>query len=313
MESLVTGGAGFIGSHLVEALVERGDAVRVLDDFSTGRMANLGRVASKIDVIRGDIRDRATVREAANGVDTVFHQAALVSVPLSVADPATNHAINVDGTFNLLEAARLEGVTCFVYASSAAVYGDSTILPKVETMPTEPVSPYGLAKSIGEQYAQLYTRVYGLRTVGLRYFNVYGPRQDPGSPYSGVISIFIDRLLAGVAPTIYGDGSQTRDFIYVSDVVRANVLAAETPAASGHVLNICTSRPSTILELWDTLQAFGHTDLAPEFADERPGDVKHSWASFEKAHHLLGFAPRVGLAQGLQRTVKWYRTGDDRR
>ena len=220
--SLVSGGAGFIGSHLVEALVSRGDVVRVLDNLSTGRVENLAAVASSIDLVEGDIRDPDTVRAALRGVERVFHQAALVSVPQSVEDPMTTHAINVDGTLNLLNAAREAGAQSFVYASSSAVYGDLPELPKVETMPAAPVSPYGLSKQIDEQYAQLFTQLYGLRTVGLRYFNVYGPRQDPSSPYSGVISIFIDHLLANTRPTIYGDGRQTRDFIYVADVVQAN-------------------------------------------------------------------------------------------
>ncbi len=313
MRSLVTGGAGFIGSHLVEALVKRGHSVRVLDDFSTGKRANLASVADRIELIEGDIRDRGAVQAAVRGADWVFHQAALVSVPLSVADPATNHTINVDGTLTVLEAARLEGVKCFVYASSAAVCGNSAGLPKVETMPVDPVSPYGLAKSIGEQYAQLYAQLYGLRTVGLRYFNVYGPRQDPRSPYSGVISIFVDHLANGIEPTIYGDGQQTRDFVFVSDVVRANLLAADAGEAAGQVLNVSTSRATTILELWETLQSFAGSRLHPRFEDERRGDVRHSQASFDKARALLGYEPRVELAEGLRQTWEWYRGTSDRR
>ena len=305
--SLVSGGAGFIGSHLVEALVRRGNTVRVLDNFSTGRAENLAAVASDIELIEGDIRDPDTVRAAVEGVDRVFHQAALVSVPLSLEDPVTTHAINVNGTLNLLNAAREGGVQSFVYASSSAVYGDLPELPKVETMSAAPISPYGLSKQIDEQYARLFTRLYSVRTVGLRYFNVYGPRQDPSSPYSGVISIFIDHLLADTPPTIYGDGQQTRDFIYVADVVQASLLAADTPDTTGQVFNVSTNQAHTIAELLEMLQAIAGTRMAPRFASKRPGDIPHSYASYEKAHQVLGFEPEVGFAEGLRRTFDWYR------
>ena len=304
---LVTGGAGFIGSHLVEALVKRGDAVRVLDNLSTGRAENLAAVSRAIELVEGDIRDRDTVRDATQGVDRVFHQAALVSVPLSVKDPTTTFAINVDGTLNLLEAARQAGVRSFVFASSSAVYGDLPGLPKTETSAVNPISPYGLSKYIDEQYAKLYSQLYGLQTVGLRYFNVYGPRQDPSSPYSGVISIFIERLLANAPATIYGGGQQTRDFIYVSDVVQANLLAAECAAASDQVFNISRNEAHTILQLWETLQLLVGTALTPQFGAERQGDVRHSRASFEKARGILGFEPEIDLAVGLRRTLAWYR------
>jgi UDP-glucose 4-epimerase len=304
---LVTGGAGFIGSHLVEALVRRGDAVRVLDNLSTGREQNLAAVADAVELIQGDIRDRDVVHRSMAGTDLVFHQAALVSVPLSVQEPALNHAINVDGTFHVMDVARQVGVRCLVYASSSAVYGDLPGLPKTEEMEIAPLSPYGLAKLVGERYAGLFHTCYGLPAIGLRYLNVYGPRQDPGSPYSGVISIFIDRLLAGRRPTIYGDGQQTRDFVYVADVVRANLLAAETPAASGEVLNVSTGRPVTINALWATLQDIAGTDLPPHFAEERKGDIRHSSASFEKARWMVGYEPRTSLAEGLRHTLEWYR------
>ena len=306
-QSLVTGGAGFIGSHLVEALVGQGDEVRVLDNLSTGRRENLTAVADSIELIEGDIRDPNAVGAAVRGVERIFHQAAVVSVPMSVRDPVTNHAVNVDGTLNLLDAARVAGVECFVYASSSAVYGDLPDLPKVETMPTAAISPYGLSKHIGEQYARLFTQLYGLRTVGLRYFNVYGPRQDPSSPYSGVISIFVDHLLANTPPSIYGDGRQTRDFIYVADVVRANLLAAGAPDAAGEVFNVSTNQSFTIVELWETLQIIAGTHLAPRFGEERLGDIRHSYASCEHARQTIGFEPEINFRDGLRRTFAWYR------
>jgi len=305
---LVTGGAGFIGSHLVEALVARGDAVRVLDNFSTGKEANLSAVADRIELIRGDICDLDAVRKAVAGVQLVFHQAALVSVPRSMHEPATNHAINIDGTFNVLEAAREVAVDGVVLASSAAVYGDLPGLPKSEDMPTGPTSPYGLAKLVGEQYARLYRQCYGLPTVALRYFNVYGPRQDPSSPYSGVISIFMDRLLAGDGVTIYGDGEQTRDFVYVADIVRANLLAASSPPeAAGQVFNVSTGQATTINALWDTLQAIAGGSQPARHADARSGDIRHSVASPERARRVLGYEPSTPLTEGLRRTLEWYR------
>lgn len=310
--ALVTGGAGFIGSHLVEALVLRGHTVRVIDDFSTGKSENLQSVASQIDLIEGDIRDSETVRSAVDGADWVFHQAALVSVPLSITNPVRNHIMNVDGTLNLLDAARHAGVRRFIYASSAAIYGDSAELPKAETMLAAPISPYGLSKLIGEQYARLYSRLYGLQTVGMRYFNVYGPRQDPGSPYSGVISIFMARLQAGARPTIYGDGQQTRDFVFVSDVVEANLLAATAPAsAAGQVFNVSTGRGTSILDLWVTMQRIAGTDIVPAFAEERPGDVRYSRATYARAREILGYKPRVALADGLRQTLAWSREAND--
>ena len=307
MKTLVTGGAGFIGSHLVEALLRRGHDVRVLDDFSTGRAENLRAVASEIHLMEGDIRDLQAVSMAVADIDLVFHQAAFVSVPLSVQDPITNHSINVDGTLNVLVAAQRSGVKRLVYASSAAVYGDSIALPKVESLPVAPVSPYALSKSIDEQYARLYHQLHGLQTIGLRYFNVYGPRQDPGSPYSGVISIFMDCLQDGMRPTIYGDGQQTRDFVFVEDIVEANVRAALAPGAAGRVFNISTGQATSILDLWGTIQEVAGTELPPRFGDERPGDVRHSWASYAHAREILGFEPGTALADGLRRTLEWYR------
>ncbi len=303
MRSLVTGGAGFIGSHLVEALVARGDRVRVLDDFSTGKRGNLAAVAGNVEVIEGDIRDPAAVRAAMDGVERVFHQAALVSVPRSVEDPAANHTINVDGTFHLLDAARQARVPAFVHASSAAVYGDLPGLPKTEDMPIAPLSPYGLAKRIGEEYVELFGRLYGLPGISLRYFNVYGPRQDPSSPYSGVISIFIERLLEGNPPTIFGDGEQTRDFIYVADVVRANLLAAEA-AQMGGVYNVSTGEATSISALWREIQGIAGVYVKPRFAPARAGDVRHSVASYERARANLGFRPEISLNEGLRQTLR---------
>jgi UDP-glucose 4-epimerase len=313
MIALVTGGAGFIGSHLVEALVRRGDGVRVLDNLSTGRISNLASVIDRVEFLEGDIRDVKAVDSAVEGVDGIFHQAAMVSVPLSVEQPMTNHAINVDGTLNVLEAARRHRVGKVVYASSASVYGDENDPPLVETMAPRPISPYGLSKFVNEQYARLYARTYGISAIGLRYFNVYGPRQDPGSPYSGVITIFIHRMMSGRRPTIYGDGTQTRDYVYVSDIVRANLLAAESAGGAGDVFNISTNHETSVLELWHALTDTAGVDLAPEFGPERPGDVQRSWASFERARRVLGYEPLVELTEGIRRTLEWMRAADDLR
>lgn len=308
---LVTGGAGFIGSHLVEALVRRGDRVRVLDNFTTGKKENLASVWDQIELIEGDIRDRSAVCRAVAGVEQIFHQAALVSVPLSVQDPLANHTVNVDGTFNLLNAAREAEVQTFVYASSAAVYGDLPDPLKVESVTPAPLSPYGLAKRIGEEYAALFTHLYGLNIVCLRYFNVYGPRQDPHSPYSGVISIFLERARTGQPATIFGDGHQRRDFVYVGDVVRANLMAAACPAASGRVFNVGTGHATTILRLWDLVQTVVGVRLPAQFAPERAGDVRHSVADPDLARRVLGFEARTPLLDGLRETWEWYRSARD--
>jgi nucleoside-diphosphate-sugar epimerase len=304
---LVTGGAGFIGSHIAEALVERGARVRVLDSLLTGRRENLAHLADRIEFIEGDIRDEETTRRAVEGVGVVFHEAAIPSVPRSVKEPRLNHDVNVNGTFNVLMAARDAGVRRVVYAASSSAYGETEVLPKREEMPPSPLSPYAAAKLFGEYYCQVFTRVYGLETVGLRYFNVFGPRQDPSSPYSGVISKFVTSLLAGEAPTIYGDGEQSRDFTYIDNVVDANLRAAGAPEAAGEVINTAIGERITLNALLGELQRIIGTELKPQHADERAGDVRHSLADITRARRLLGYEPLVGLAEGLRRTVEWYK------
>jgi len=304
---LVTGGAGFIGSHIAEALVKRGDRVRVLDNLITGRRENLSPIADRIEFIEGDIRDYAATLRAAEGVSVIFHQAAVPSVPRSVAEPALNHDINVNGTFNVLMAARDAGARRVVYAASSSAYGDTETLPKHEEMSPSPLSPYAAAKLFGEYYCRVFTQVYNLETVSLRYFNVFGPRQDPSSPYSGVISKFITSLLAGEAPMIYGDGEQSRDFTYVSNVVDANLRAAESGEAVGQVINLGIGERVTINQLLAELQKIIGSNLPARYEEARAGDVRHSLAAISRAKDLIGYLPLVGLAEGLRRTVSWYR------
>jgi len=303
---LVTGGAGFIGSHIAEALVERGDRVRVLDSLITGRRENLSPIADRIEFIEGDIRDYATTLRAAEGVSVIFHQAAVPSVPRSVAEPALNHDINVNGTFNVLMAARDAGARRVVYAASSSAYGDTETLPKHEEMLPSPLSPYAAAKLFGEYYCRVFTQVYNLETVSLRYFNVFGPRQDPSSPYSGVISKFITSLLAGEAPMIYGNGEQSRDFTYVSNVVDANLRAAESGEAVGQVINLGIGERVTINQLLAELQKIIGSNLPARYEEARAGDVRHSLAAISRAKDLIDYLPLVGLAEGLRRTVAWY-------
>ncbi len=304
---LVTGGAGFIGSHIAEALVKRGDRVRVLDNFMTGKRENLTHLTGKIEFIEADIRDYAAIRQATEGVQVVFHEAAIPSVPRSVADPQLSHDVNVNGTFNVLMAARDAGAQRLVFAASSSAYGDTEVLPKTETMMPNPLSPYAAAKIVGELYCQTFTRVYGLETVALRYFNVFGPRQDPTSPYSGVISKFVTTLLANQVPTIFGDGEQSRDFTYIANVVDANLRAAEAPEANGQVMNMGIGERITLNQLLDELQKIIGTNLKPEYKETRAGDVRHSLADISRAETLLGYRPLVGLAEGLKYTVDWYR------
>lgn len=307
-EYLVTGGAGFIGGHLAERLVRDGKSVRILDNFSSGREANLRSWGDRAEIIRDDIRDRAVVARAMAGVRVVFHLAAMPSVPKSVADPLTSHDVNVNGTLNVLLAARDARVQRVVFTSSSAVYGDAPALPKREDMTPTPISPYGLHKLIGEQYCALFTRTYGLQTISLRYFNVYGPRQDPQSEYAAAIPKFITCLLAGRAPTVFGDGEQTRDFTYVANIVDANLAAANAaPEAVGQVFNIAGGRRISVNELITTLNKILGTTITPSYAPPRPGDVLHSLADIEKARRLLDGTPRVELTEGLRHTVEWYR------
>lgn len=305
---LVTGGAGFIGSHLVEALVRRGEYVRVLDNFVTGRRANLAEVASDVEIIEGDVRDPDAVRRAVAGMDYVLHQAALASVQWSVDDPLTTHAANATGTLQVLDAARRAGVRRVLYAASAAAYGDDPTLPKHEDLPPRPLSPYAAAKLAGEHYCAAFARSYGLETVCLRYFNIYGPRQNPASLYASVVPRFITAMLRGEPPTIYGDGTQSRDFTHVDDVVQANLLALEAGEATGEPINVASGVRYSLLDLVATLNAVLGTCLTPRHAPRRPGDVWHSQASIARAERVLGYRPRVALAEGLHRTVAWYRT-----
>jgi UDP-glucose 4-epimerase len=299
---LVTGGAGFIGSHIVEALLARGERVRVLDNFSTGNRSNLAGLTA-IEIIEGDIRDERLVQDALHDIDYVIHQAAVVSVPQSMSDPATTHTVNVDGTLNLLKAARQAGIKRMVLASSCAVYGDNADLPLTEMSQTKPLSPYSASKLIGEVYCQTYQRAFGVPTVCLRYFNIYGPRQDPNGAYAAAIPKFVQRMTNGQAPVIYGDGQQTRDFVHVSDVVRANLLACTAEPASGQVLNVATGRGVSLLQLVDHINQLLGTAYAPDFRPPRVGDIKHSCGSGQKLAALLDFTPQVSLRDGLRTTL----------
>lgn len=305
---LVTGGAGFIGSHIAETLVKRGDEVRVLDDLSTGKLENLAGIAGRFEFLEGDIRDLETCRRAVDGVAAVFHEAALASVVRSVEDPLLCNAVNVTGTLNLLVAARDAGVGSVVLASSSAVYGDDETLPKVEGREGRPLSPYGASKLFDEKYAQAFHALHGLNVVALRYFNVFGPRQDPLSEYAAVIPLFIAGILGGGRPTIYGDGEQSRDFIHVDDVVRANLAAAGSAAAAGEALNVASGAGTTVNGLLAAVNRALGTRVEPVHAPPRPGDILHSTADITKAHRLLGFAPSLSFADGLEATVQWYRS-----
>ncbi len=299
---LVTGGAGFIGAHIAEVLSRRGESVRVFDNFTTGKRANLAHL-SDVEVIEGDIRDAAMVCQAMAGADYVIHQAALVSVTQSMADPAATHDVNVTGTLNLLKAAREESVKRFVLASSCAVYGDNADLPLKEMSAPRPLSPYAASKLIGEVYCQMFHRAYGVPTVCLRYFNVYGLRQDPNGEYAAVIPKFLQRIMQGLPPTIYGDGLQTRDFVHVSDVVRANLLACEREEAVGQVFNVASGREVSLLELVDTLNELCHTHFTPRLEPARTGDIRHSRGDGTRLAIELGFQPAISLMAGLQQTL----------
>jgi nucleoside-diphosphate-sugar epimerase len=311
LKTLVTGGAGFIGSNLVRRLLARGDAVRVLDDFSTGKRENLEGLGGGLEVLDGDIRDLGTCRAACEGMEALLHQAALGSVPRSVKDPLTTNEVNVRGTLNLLVAARERGVRRFVFASSSSVYGDAPEPVKIETLPPRPVSPYGVSKLAAEAYCLAFFRVYGLETVALRYFNVFGPRQDPHSLYAAVVPRFASSILQRRPAVIYGDGEQSRDFTHVDNVVDANLLAAAArPEACGRCYNIACGAATSIKVLLRSLQAAaGATELAePIHEPPRPGDVRNSLASIDAAREFLGYRPVIGIQKGLERTMAWYRT-----
>jgi len=305
---LVTGAAGFIGSNIVEELVKRGEDVSAVDNFATGRRANIEDLLPKIDFVEGDISDRDTAARLVRGVDFVLHQAALPSVPRSVADPMASHQANATGTLNLLLAARDAGVKRFVYASSSSVYGNSPTLPKQEEMPTDPRSPYAVNKLAGEQYCKVFTLVYGLPAVALRYFNVFGPRQDPTSQYAAVIPAFITAMLEGKQPTIYGDGTQSRDFTFVANVVEANLLACEGDRADGSAVNIACGERVSLLELVAQINELLGTSIEPVFDPERAGDVKHSLADIRRAESILGYRPRVRFKEGLAITIESLRS-----
>ncbi len=305
---LVTGGAGFIGSHLVEALAKQGQDVRVLDNFLTGKRENIAPFLEKIDLLEGDIRDLETCKQAVKGVDFVLHQAALPSVPRSLEDPILTNEINIRGTLNLLLASRDAGVKKFVFASSSSVYGDDAVLPKREGMEGVPLSPYAVTKLVGEKYCQVFSRVFDLPTLSLRYFNIFGPRQDPHSQYAAVIPLFITKMMKGERPIIYGDGEQSRDFTYVANVVQANMLANQAGEISGEVINLACGEKTTVNQLFESIKQILHKDISPIHEDFRPGDIRHSFADITKAQKLLKYEPKISFDEGLQETILWYQS-----
>ncbi|MEO5740191.1 MAG: SDR family oxidoreductase [Vicinamibacterales bacterium] len=305
---LVTGGAGFIGSHLTEELIRRGEQVRVVDSLITGHRKNLAHL-SGIDFVDGDLADLAVAKRAVQGIDYVLHQAAIPSVPRSVDDPITSNRANIDATLNVLVAARDARVKRVVYAGSSSAYGNTPTLPKHEDMSTSPLSPYALQKLVGEQYMQMFTALYGLETVTIRYFNVFGPRQDPSSAYSGVISVFAKALLENKAPTIYGDGEQTRDFTYVANVVDGVLRAVKAPGASGQVVNVATGSSISLNKLFASMREILGSSLQAAHGPVRDGDVKDSLADITRARTLLGYEPTVPFEAGLKKTIDWYRSG----
>lgn len=307
--ALVTGGAGFIGSHIASALASDGMRVRVLDDLSTGHRENIDEIGGDVDFIQGSVADEELLNKALENVELVFHEAAIPSVPRSVEAPRQTHIASVDGTFSLLVAARDRGVRRVVYAASSSAYGDQPTLPKSEEMRPDPLSPYAVAKLVGEYYCRAFTRVYGLETVSLRYFNVFGPRQDPGSQYSGVVSRFISSLLSNERPVIYGDGEQSRDFTYIDNVVFANLNAGSAKEASGKVINVANGQRITLNQLLAELKELtGKQDVTAEYLEPRVGDVRHSLADITMARELLGYESKVDLREGLQRTIDWWKT-----
>jgi nucleoside-diphosphate-sugar epimerase len=304
---LVTGGAGFIGSHLTEEIARRGHRVRVADSLITGKRSNLAHIPG-VEFVEGDLAELEFAKKVAAGCDYVLHQAAIPSVPRSVKNPIESNRANVDGTLNILVAARDAGVKRLVFAASSSAYGNTETLPKHEGMPTSPLSPYALQKVVGEQYLQMFTRLYGLETVSIRYFNVFGPRQDPSSPYSGVISVFATALLENRSPTIYGNGEQTRDFTYVANVVDGVLRACEAPRASGEVINVATGGRISLNQLFYAMRDVVGGNVEPTYAETRQGDVRDSQADIRKAQELLGYTPSVSFEDGLERTINWYRT-----
>lgn len=304
---LVTGGAGFIGSHIVRRVLEEGHQVRILDDLSTGHRANIAEVASDIEFFEGSITDPDACQRAAKGVDTIFHLAARASVPRSVKEPDKSNMANVTGTLNVLIAARDNGVRRVVYSASSSAYGDTPTLPKIETMKPMPKSPYAVSKLAAEQYCTVFSGVYGLETVSLRYFNVFGPRQDPSSAYAAVIPAFVTRMVQGQRPIVHGDGEQSRDFCYIENVVNANLLGMKAAKLGGEVVNIACGQRTTLNEIVQQInQALG-LDVQPEYTEPRAGDVKHSLADVAAAKAVLGYEPKVFFPEGLQRSIMWYK------
>jgi UDP-glucose 4-epimerase len=308
MRAVVTGGAGFIGSSLATALLARGDSVGIVDDFSTGRLENIAGIARDAEIFEGDIRDEALLARAFRGAEAVFHEAALPSVARSVEKPLESHEVNASGTLKVLLAARKAGVRRVVYASSSSAYGDTPTLPKVETMATAPLSPYAVSKLAGEQYCRVFPKLFGLGTVSLRYFNVFGPRQDPKSQYAAVVPLFITWVLAGRIVHIDGDGEQSRDFTFIENVVEANILAATAAGVDGEVFNIGAGKANTINELYRTICELTHAKAPAEHGPARPGDVRHSLADISKAGRLLGYTPRFDLRKGLDKTIEYFRS-----
>ena len=304
---LITGGAGFIGSHLAERLAQQNHQVCIVDNLSSGHRQNLASIAEHVEFIEGDIRDLSLLMKLCQDCQLVFHQAAIVSVPYSVDHPQETHDVNIQGTLNVLQAARSQKVKRVIFACSAAVYGDDPALPKQETMSPAPISPYGLEKITSEYYLSVFHRLYGLETVSLRYFNVFGPRQDPRSPYSGVISIFVDRLLKCQAPLIFGDGEQCRDFVYVDNVVEANLLAASVPAAAGRCYNIACGKSTTLNDLLRMLGHLAQEDIRPRYAEPRAGDIRESIADISRARQELGYEPRLAVEEGLGYLLEYER------
>jgi len=306
MKYLITGGAGFIGSNIAIEILRRGDQVRILDNFATGRKQNIDAVTGKFELVEGDIRDFWTVVEAMQGVDYVLHQAALPSVVRSVKNPLTSNAVNIDGSLNVLEAARQAAVKRVVFACSSSVYGESPTLPKVETMKTDPLSPYAVSKLAGEEYCKVYHRLYGLETVALRYFNIFGPRQDPDSQYSAVIPRFIKAVLMGQQPVIYGDGEQSRDFTYIGNAVSANLIACTAPNAVGKAYNIACGQRFTLNQTLAFIQEILGKRVPTKYVDPRPGDIRHSLADIEAAKRELGYTVDFDFKTGLKETVAWF-------
>jgi nucleoside-diphosphate-sugar epimerase len=304
---LVTGGAGFIGSHISEELIRRGHTVRVVDNLATGFKRNL---RDGVEFVQGDVADPAVARAAVAGMEYVIHQAAIPSVPRSVEKPLESHRANVDGTLQILLASRDAKIKRVVFAGSSSVYGDTEVLPKTETMRPNPLSPYALQKLMGEMYLEMFTRLYGLETVTTRYFNVFGPRQDPGSPYSGVISLFIKALHEGAQPIIYGDGEQTRDFTYVANVVDGVLRSVETPGVAGQIFNVATNGRISLNQLLETLKKIFASNAQAVYREARAGDVRDSQADISKAQKMLGYRPTVGLEEGLRQTVDWYKAAN---